>query len=189
MISIAVISQKGGVGKTTLMTAFAAYAAGAGQRAWVIDMDPLNASAFRWGEERANHHPEAQLSAVREVLSSLGVAEHPEVVVLNKADVADMAVVARMRHLVPGLVVVSAKTGEGFPDLLAAIDAALPQPPVAVDTLVPYERGDLLARVHAEGEVTFLEHTDTGTHIVAAVPEDLADSLTGVARASDVPGD
>ncbi len=133
--------------------------------------------------------PEAQLSAVREVLSSLGVAEHPEVVVLNKADVADMAVVARMRHLVPGLVVVSAKTGEGFPDLLAAIDAALPQPPVAVDTLVPYERGDLLARVHAEGEVTFLEHTDTGTHIVAAVPEDLADSLTGVARASDVPGD
>jgi len=61
MISIAVISQKGGVGKTTLMTAFAAYAAGAGQRAWVIDMDPLNASAFRWGEERANHHPEAPL--------------------------------------------------------------------------------------------------------------------------------
>ena len=136
----------------------------------------------------AAHTPEDQLSAVREVLSSLGVAEHPEIVVLNKADVADPAVVARMRHLVPGLVVVSAKTGEGFEDLRAAIDAALPQPPVTVDILVPYGRGDLLARVHAEGEVTFLEHTDTGTHVVAAVPADLADRLTGPAEASDSTG-
>lgn len=59
MISIALISQKGGVGKTTLATGLAAYAAGEGERAWLIDMDPLNASAFRWAEERRAQHPEA----------------------------------------------------------------------------------------------------------------------------------
>jgi len=64
MISIAVVSQKGGVSKTTLMTGFAAYAAGEGLRAWIIDMDPLNASAFRWGEERAARHPEAPIVRV-----------------------------------------------------------------------------------------------------------------------------
>lgn len=53
MISIALISQKGGVGKTTLATGLAAYAAGeGGERVWLVDMDPLNASAFRWAEER-----------------------------------------------------------------------------------------------------------------------------------------
>ena len=121
--------------------------------------------------------PEAQLSAVREVLTELGVTERPEVVVLNKADIADPEVVTRMRHLVPGLLIVSASTGEGFPELLAAIDAALPQPPVHIDMVVPYARGDLLARVHAEGEVTSLEHTDDGTRVVAAVSAELADRL------------
>jgi chromosome partitioning protein len=52
MISIALISQKGGVGKTTLATAIAAYGAREGLRTLLIDMDPLNASAFRWAEER-----------------------------------------------------------------------------------------------------------------------------------------
>ena len=121
--------------------------------------------------------PEAQLAAVREVLADLGITDHPEVVVLNKADIADPEVVARMRHLVPDLVIVSARTGAGFPELLSAIDAALPQPPVVVDVVVPYARGDLLARVHAEGEVSSLEHTDEGTRVVAAVSGELADRL------------
>ncbi len=121
--------------------------------------------------------PEAQLAAVREVLADLGITDHPEVVVLNKADIADPDVVARMRHLVPDLVIVSARTGAGFPELLSAIDAALPQPPVTVDVVVPYARGDLLARVHAEGEVSSLEHTDEGTRVVAAVSGELADRL------------
>ena len=69
---------------------------------------------------------------------------------LNKSDLADPETVRRMRRSIPGLVVASAKTGEGIPELLAAIEASLPKPAVAVDVVVPYDRGDLVARVHEE---------------------------------------
>ena len=62
----------------------------------------------------ADPHPEEQLSAVRSVMSELGVGDHPEVVVLNKADVADPEVIRRLQRQVPGLVVASARTGEGW---------------------------------------------------------------------------
>lgn len=71
MRSIALISQKGGVGKTTIACGVAAYAAGEGLRTWVLDMDPLNASAYRWGEERQKRHPEAPLVRVEMAPSAL----------------------------------------------------------------------------------------------------------------------
>jgi GTP-binding protein HflX len=118
--------------------------------------------------------PEQQLSAVRGVLSELGVTEHPEVVVLNKCDIADAEVVRRMQRLVPGLVLASARTGEGIDDVLAAVDAALPHPPVAIDVTIPYDRGDLVARIHADGEVSSVEHLQEGTRVVAMVGPDIA---------------
>ena len=118
--------------------------------------------------------PEEQLSAVRGVLAELGVGDHPEVVVLNKSDLADPETVRRMRRSIPGLVVASAKTGEGIPELLAAIEASLPKPAVAVDVVVPYDRGDLVARVHEEGDVALIEHGEAGTRVVARVGSELA---------------
>lgn len=127
-------------------------------------------------------HPEEQLAAVRGVLSDLGVGERPEIVVLNKSDIADPEVVRTMRRHDPQLVVCSARTGEGITDLLAAIDAALPLPPVKVDMVIPYSRGDLLNRVHEFGELTTVEHVEEGTHVVALVDAELADQLADVAR-------
>jgi len=69
MISIALISQKGGVGKTTLATGLAAYGAGEGFRTWLVDMDPLNASAYRWAEERRNQPTPPPLAFVRPELA------------------------------------------------------------------------------------------------------------------------
>ena len=125
--------------------------------------------------------PEDQLSAVRGVLSELGVTDRPEVVVLNKADVADPEVVRRMRRLVPDLVVASARTGAGMDDLLTAVDAAIPAPAVKVDVVIPYSRGDLLSRVHDTGEVASLDHQTEGTRVVALVDAELAHELDLVA--------
>ena len=47
---------------------------------------------------------------------------------INKADIADPLVVARLRQREPHSVVVSAHTGEGIDEVLAAVEADLPRP-------------------------------------------------------------
>jgi GTP-binding protein HflX len=127
--------------------------------------------------------PEGQLAAVREVLAEIGADKVPELVVINKADVADPLVIARLRQREPHSVVVSAKSGEGIPEALAALEADLPRPAVEVVALLPYERGDLLSRVHDQGEVISLEHTGDGTMLKARVGEALAGELAAYATA------
>ena len=121
--------------------------------------------------------PEGQLGAVREVFAEIGADKVPELVVINKADAADPLVIARLRAAEPHSVVVSAKTGEGVADVLAAIENDLPRPGVAFDALLPYERGDLLNRIHTAGEVEQLEHTGEGTRVRGRANADLAGDL------------
>jgi GTP-binding protein HflX len=77
----------------------------------------------------------------------------------------------------PHSVVVSALTGDGLPELLVEIERGLPRPSAEVNVVLPYARGDLLARAHREGEVLRLEHTDAGTELTARVPPSLAYEL------------
>jgi GTPase len=122
--------------------------------------------------------PEGQLAAVREVFAEIGADKVPELVVINKADVADPMVLARLRQREPHSVVVSARTGEGITEALAAIESDLPRPDVAFDALLPYERGDLLNKIHVSGEVATLEHTGDGTRVSGRVNADLAGELS-----------
>src|SRR5689334_3106879 len=123
--------------------------------------------------------PRAQISAVREVLGQIGAAEVPEVVVVNKSDEADPLEIKGLCLAERGAVVVSARTGAGLADLLAAIEAALPRRDAEVSALVPYGRSDLIARAHQEGEVLAVAHCEEGTQLTARVPPDLAAQLAG----------
>ena len=119
-----------------------------------------------------------RLAAVREVLAEIGATDVPEQVVVNKTDAADDRMLARLRRLEPDAVFVSARTGDGLDALREIVADRLPTPDVDVDVLVPYDRGDLVARVHDEGEVLSTEHTGTGTRLHARVPHALAGALT-----------
>jgi GTP-binding protein HflX len=121
--------------------------------------------------------PEGQLAAVREVLADVQAQHLPEVVVVNKADAADPEVIARLRTRERSAVVVSARTGEGLDELRARIAELLPRPDVEVEVLVPYDRGDLVSRVHADGDVLTERHTETGTWLHAKVVPSLAADL------------
>lgn len=122
--------------------------------------------------------PEGQLSAVREVMADVGAHAVPEVVALNKADVADPEVVDRLLRREPRSVAVSARTGAGLDGLLAAIEEHLPHPEVEVDLVVPFARGDLVSRAHADGEVLDVEHVAEGTRLHARVDHALAAALS-----------
>jgi GTP-binding protein HflX len=87
-------------------------------------------------------------------------------------------VISRIRAREPHSVVTSAKTGEGIAGVLAAIEADLPRPGVAFDAVIPYERGDLVSKIHSSGEVELLEHLAEGTHIRGRVNEALAGELS-----------
>ncbi|MCX6397217.1 MAG: GTPase HflX [Propionibacteriales bacterium] len=121
--------------------------------------------------------PEGQLAAVRGVFADIGATSVPELVVINKADLADPMVIARLRQREPHSVVCSAKTGDGIAEALAAIEADLPHPDVEVRLLLPYSRGDLVSRVHDNGEVLSVEHTGEGTMIHARVSEAFAGEI------------
>jgi len=120
---------------------------------------------------------------VREVLSEIeGAKDIPELVVINKADAADPVVLARLTMRERHSVVVSARTGAGISELMALIERELPQLDHEVRMLVPYDRGDLIARAHQEGEVLSLEHTGQGTILHARVLPSLYAELDRVAK-------
>ncbi|MFL6004440.1 MAG: GTPase HflX [Nocardioides sp.] len=125
--------------------------------------------------------PEGQITAVREVFAEIGADRVPELVVINKADLADPMVIARLRQREPHSVVVSARTGEGIADVLALVEAELPRPDVEFSALLPYERGDLINRLHQHGEIASMEHTADGTLVTGRANEDLAGELAAYA--------
>jgi GTP-binding protein HflX len=125
--------------------------------------------------------PLAQINAVRQVISEVIADNHadppPELLVVNKVDAAGDLALAKLRHALPGAVFVSARTGDGI-DALRRRMAELAAPTdTAVDVVIPYDRGDLVARVHADGRVQQEEHSPDGTRMRARVPVALAASL------------
>ena len=81
MKTIAMISQKGGSGKTTVAVHLAVCAELAGRRSAIIDLDP-QASALEWGNRRQAETPEVVRAAPEQLAGLL------ELAMTNKADIA-----------------------------------------------------------------------------------------------------
>ncbi|HEU5035206.1 MAG TPA: GTPase HflX [Mycobacteriales bacterium] len=128
--------------------------------------------------------PRSQLAAVREVFGEIDALDVPELVVVNKADAADPAVVRRLLAAEPTAVAVSARTGAGLEELRGRVAALLPSYDVDVHLLVPYDRGDVVARLHRHGLVDEVEHTDAGTRVAARVPGWMSPELSAFALAA-----
>jgi GTP-binding protein HflX len=131
--------------------------------------------------------PRAQITAVREVLDQIGAGDVPELVVINKADAADSIELDGLRRAERASVVVSAHTGAGIDELRAEIERLLPRHDRQVCVTVPYDRGDLVSRVHQEGEVLAVRHGQDGTELTARVPPALAAELDPFAEPGPPP--
>ncbi|MFC0531152.1 GTPase HflX [Phytohabitans kaempferiae] len=125
----------------------------------------------------AHPDPEEQVRAVREVLAEVGADTLPELLAVNKVDAADEETLLRLKRTWPDAVFVSARTGRGIDELRAAVEARLPVPAVELVAVVPYDRGELVARIHRRGEVLSASHTERGTELHVRVDQALAAEL------------
>jgi GTP-binding protein HflX len=121
--------------------------------------------------------PLGQISAVREVIDEIGGAKIPEIIAINKADIADPETMALILRQEPDAYPISVHTGAGITELVRAIETSLPRPRVEVRTLVPYNRGDLVSQIHEHGEILSEEYLAEGTSLHALVDGSLAHAL------------
>ncbi len=128
--------------------------------------------------------PLGQISTVRGVIADFDASSIAELVVFNKADLVSDEVQVRLRGMVQGALLVSARTGQGIDALQEAIAGMLPKPDVEFVGVIPYSRGDLVSRIHLAGKVLDTEYVEEGTSLRALVREDLAHELKEFAKRS-----
>lgn len=122
-----------------------------------------------------------EIRCVRDVLAQVGAEDLPELLVINKIDVADDDVVSAILAHSADAVCVSARTGVGLKELMAGIDRKLPTPPIMMSVTVALDRGDLVARIRREGDVKSISYLADGIEISALVGLDLAAQLRDAA--------
>jgi GTP-binding protein HflX len=111
-------------------------------------------------------HPEQQITAVREVLAEIGADQVPEFIVFNKADLIDDWGASLVEDH-QGAVAVSALRNEGLEVMMRRLADRMRAITQVTELLVPYDRGDILASIHREGEVVMSELEDNGMRIRA----------------------
>ncbi len=140
--------------------------------------------------DAAHDDPVGQINAVHDVLAGVeGTESIPELIVLSKADIADPVTVATLRSQYPNSVLVSAVSGEGIAELGERIEDLLPRPAVEIDLVIPYERGDIVNRIHNEGEILSQDHQAEGTRLHARVTPEIEGVLVEAGILEDTRGE
>lgn len=107
-----------------------------------------------------------QLAVTDEVLSTLDCGQIPQLVVYNKCDAANLTAFD------PTLLLTSAKTGRGLPELLARLDEVLGHRVRGIEVLLPYDKLALADILRSRGSVTAEEYRENGVYYRATVKID-----------------
>lgn len=124
-------------------------------------------------------HPDPfeQIRAVRQVIDEIGASHIPEIIAINKVDVANPETVMHILRTEPRSYAFSTRTGFGIPGLLHAIEKSLPVLGIEIKVVIPYDRGDLVSAIHERGEILSEEYLNEGTSIHARVDGALAQQI------------
>ena len=113
-----------------------------------------------------------QVIAVEEVIEEIGAGGRPMLLAMNKVD----AIRPDLSLLIPDVVDrlptvrVSALKGEGIDELLSCISDNLLSQFVALDVLIPYNHGELVALFHKYGTIEHESYEEGGTHLRGHMP-------------------
>lgn len=124
----------------------------------------------------SNPQMDMQMHTVYETLRQLDVKDKEIVTVFNKidregADVScrDMKADYRVR--------ISAKTGEGIPELLETFETILKNRRVYLEKVFPYSEAGRIQKIRAKGLLLSEEYGEDGIHVKAYVPAELFGEL------------
>ena len=107
------------------------------------------------------------LEVTKDLLTELGCKDTP-ISVLNKCDIEDtLGLYSESKEYVR----ISAKTGEGIPKLLTAIEENLPVRVKKVKLLLPFDKGGLSAEIRKSCTLISEEYTAEGIEVEAIVDE------------------
>ncbi|GHO83455.1 GTPase HflX [Dictyobacter formicarum] len=135
----------------------------------------------------ASHpHVQHQIEAVEQVLEEIGGGGLPMVLALNKADLLPADHQLELQGIATTLpkVEVSAMQGTGVENLLRCISETLVEQFVALDVLIPYERGELVAQFHQYGTIELEEYEEGGTHLRGHMPQNHSGPFQAFQRAA-----
>lgn len=121
--------------------------------------------------------PQEQIRAVREVIKDVGGGDIPEIIAINKADIAAPEVLMRILREESNSFAFSARTGFGLETLIKAIETSLPRPRVEITAVIPFSRGELVSAIHERGEVLSETYSEDGTRIHAMVDAHIAQRI------------
>ena len=122
--------------------------------------------------DTSNEEWREQAEVVDQLIHELGADRTPRIEVFNKCDCWD----GDIRPHGENIVSISAKTGEGLPDLLAAIGAKLDNGAKRVTIHLPYEKGGLLDKLYQDAKVEKVDYSET-IDVVAICPPKIIGQL------------
>lgn len=118
-------------------------------------------------------HPQAEehIEAVNAVLAEIGAEGKPMLMIFNKVDLVPAGgVMSRFLERFPHAVIISAKTGQGIPELMAELGAALRPIREFLELAVPHERSDIIARLHEVAQVVERDYEGDAARFKARIP-------------------
>ena len=135
--------------------------------------------------DASDSDPDGRIRAVRGVLADIDAVAVPELLVFTKTDVADPETVADLLRNHPDSMAVGARTGEGIAALVARIGDRLRALATIVELEIPYDRGEVLAALHRDGDVLVVVHEEMGTRVRARLPAAVAGRFADLVTAVD----
>lgn len=122
--------------------------------------------------DSSNPQMDEQMYVVYETLRKLEVMNKPVITVFNKMDRRGENALLR-DFQADRTVQISAKTGEGIPELLCAIEQQLREQKILIERMYPYQESPRVQMIRKYGELLEEHYTEEGIYIRAYVPKEI----------------
>lgn len=119
--------------------------------------------------DASDEEVEEQITVVEGILKGLGAFGKPTLMVLNKMDIAGSGFNRPALNSGVNAVEVSALTGYGTKELIAALAKLIPPDELEVELLAPYSEGWIVPYIHENGKLLGEEYTEKGMNIRARI--------------------